>query len=198
MKVQTLMLAGMLALPLLAHAQPQPQTKGDPDVNRLNSRLRTLDMSTETANTAAYERLQARQAVSALMTAKNKSRAIQLQIAERRVQAAEISARTEVKRREIDRLDRERSDLLVEVSRQDAARARQEAEQARLQARIQAEEAERLRMQAEEEMTARQEAEIVLDGVAGDQAAKLRAARQKQAELERKERELMKSLEQNP
>ena len=90
---------------------------------------------------------------------------------------------------------RERSELLVEASRQDAARARAEAERLRIQAQIQAEEAERLRLAAESEYGARQEVEGVLEGVASDQAAKLRAARARQAELERREAELLRSLE---
>src|SRR5690606_25557171 len=103
------------------------------------------------------------------------------QVAEWRVETAEISAATELARREVDRLDRERSELLVEASRQDAARARAEAERLRIQARIQAEEAERLRLEAEAESGARQRAEGVLDDVASGQAARLRAAREREA-----------------
>ena len=93
--------------------------------------------------------------------------------------------------READRLDRTRSELLIEASRRDAARARQEAERLRVQAQIQAEEAERLRMAAEAETLARQDAEDMLTSVAGQQTAKLSAARQKEAQLARQEAELM-------
>jgi outer membrane protein OmpA-like peptidoglycan-associated protein len=111
-------------------------------------------------------------------------------VAERRVEIAEIAARTEAARREADRLDRERSDLLVEASRQDAERARQEAERLRIEAQIQAEEAQRLRAAAAAEASARQQAEEVILDVAGDQAARLSAAREKEAALARKEAEL--------
>ena len=47
-------------------------------------------------------------------------------------------------------------------------------------------------MAAEQEALMRQEAEIVLDDVAGAQATKLRAARQREAELARRERELLR------
>ncbi|MBW8810383.1 MAG: hypothetical protein JF591_16540 [Lysobacter sp.] len=60
-----------------------------------------------------------------------------------------------------------------------------------MQAQIQAEEAERLRLAADQEAQARAEAEGLLDNVAGQQAAKLRAARERDAELARKEAELM-------
>jgi hypothetical protein len=96
-----------------------------------------------------------------------------------------------VVQREIDRLDRERSELLVEASRRDAARARPEAERLRIQAQVQAEEAARLREQADADAAARADAEGALDSVASGQAAKLRAARRRAAELARQEAELM-------
>ena len=99
--------------------------------------------------------------------------------------------RTQLAQREVDRLDRERSELLVEASRRDADRARAEAERLRVQAQIQAEEAERLRQAADQEALARQEAEGLLDNVANQQASKLRAARERDAELARKEAELL-------
>src|SRR3546814_5746195 len=73
--------------------------------------------------------------------------------------SAEVAAQTAVTQAEIDRLDRERSELLVEASRRDADRARREAERLRIQAQIQAEEAARLREQADAATTAQAEAE---------------------------------------
>jgi len=170
---------------------PTRAAEGDPDAARLSQRLQAIEADMRTNTFAAYERLQARQAIDALVAARSRQRDAALQIAERRVEIAEISARTEATRREIDRLDRERSDLLVEASRQEAERARQESERLRVQAQIQAEETQRLRQAAEEQALARQDAELVLDDVAGDQADKLRAARQREAELARREAELM-------
>lgn len=180
-----LCLAAVLLAAPLAHAAENP------DVLRLSQRLRALDADPATTGAAAYERLKARQALDALAAARSSTRANALQVAEWRVETAEVAARTEVIRREIDQLGRERSDLLVEASRRDAARARQEAERLRIQAQIQAEEAARLRLQADEASAAYQEAETVLDDVAGAQAARLRAARQRAAELARREAELM-------
>ncbi|WP_123831167.1 hypothetical protein [Luteimonas sp. 100069] len=185
-----------LALALLVPLAVQAQAPLEGDGAVLQQRLQALDSNPETAGTAAYERLQARQSLASLAAARSSQRASALQIAAWRVETAELAARTEVSRRELADLERERSALIVEASRQDAVRARQEAERLRIQAQIQAEETARLRLAAEEEGTARQQAETVLQGVASGEAAKLRAARQREAELKRREAELLKSLEQ--
>ncbi|TDK24285.1 hypothetical protein E2F46_08290 [Luteimonas aestuarii] len=187
-------LAAALLLAPAAHAQQQE----DPDRQRLTLRLQALEADPATRGFASYERLQARQALEALPSPSNRRRADALQVAEWRVETAELAARTEGVRRQIDQLDRERSDLLVEASRREAARARAEAERLRIQAQIQAEETQRLRLAAESEATARQEAETVLEGVSSREAARLRAARQREAELARQEAELLRSLESNP
>lgn len=167
-----------------AHAQ-------DADVTRLAQQLVALDADPELGTLAAYERLQARQALDALDQARSSNRAGALHVAERRVLIAEVAARTQAMQRELDRLDRERSELLVEASRRDAARARAEAERLRIQAQIQAEEAARLREQAAADATAMQDVEAALQGVAGAQAAKLEAAREREAALARQEAELV-------
>jgi outer membrane protein OmpA-like peptidoglycan-associated protein len=171
-------------------AVPDAPIAGADPVAALNQRLAALDADTRLQGMAAYERLRARQSVDALALARSRQREQARQIAERRVETAEIAARTEAARREADRLDRERSELLVEASRQEAERARQEAERLRIEAQIQAEEAQRLRAAAEAEANARQQAEEVILDVAGDQAARLTAAREKEAALARKEAEL--------
>jgi len=190
MRLSMLLLASLLAVPAV-HAQSDTAS----DAAGLQQRLQAIDADSSTAGAAAYERLQARQALQALTTARSSQRASALQIAQWRVETAEIAAGTERSRRELGELERQRSQLLVEASRQDAVRARQEAERLRIQAQIQAEEAARLRLAAEEEGAARQQAETVLQGVASGEAAKLRAARQREAELKRREAELMRSLE---
>lgn len=188
-----LCLSAILVLPLLAHA-----AEDDPDVARLQRRLVAIDADASLASLASLERLQARQAVDALAAARSRQRPSALEVAQWRVETAEIAARTEAARREIDRLDRERNDLLLEASRREAARAREEAERLRIQTQVQAEEAARLRQTAEDESLARQEAETVLQGVSSREAAKLRAARERAAELKRQEEELLRSLEADP
>lgn len=190
LRVHAMTAAVLLATAAQAGAQQPPA----PDnVARLNQRLVTLDADARTSGLASYERLQARQAIEALVAARSRDQGSALYVAERRVETAEIAARIEAARREIERLDRERSELLVEASRRDAELARQEAERLRTEAQIQLEEATRLRQAAEQEALLRQEAEGVLDDVAGDQAAKLRAARAREAELAKQEAELLKA-----
>jgi outer membrane protein OmpA-like peptidoglycan-associated protein len=147
-------------------------------------RLQALDADPRLNPFAQYERLQARQSLAAVEAATRSKQPAVLALAERRVGIAEQAARIEATRREIDRLERERSELLVEASRRDAERARAEAERLRIEAQVQAEEAARLRAQAEQ-------AEAVLDSAQIDQGAKVAAAREKEAALARKEAELV-------
>ena len=180
----------LLAAVLLLAAVPAWSAER-PEVTALNQRLATLQADPQLIEFGAYERLQAQQAVAVLAKARGKQRETAQYVAERRVEIAETAARAESARREADRLERTRSELLVEASRRDAARARQEAERLRIQAQIQAEEAEQLRLAAEAETVARQDAEDTLTTVTGEQAARLSAARQKEARLAREEAELM-------
>lgn len=163
----------------------------NPDAARLSQRLTALDANSQFNSFAAYERLQAQQAVEALAKASGRERPGALYVAERRVQIAEVSARAQAMQRDIDRLERERGELLVEASRQDAARARAENERLRLQAQMQAEEAERLRQQSEADAVAMQDVETALKGVAGAQSARLNAARERESKLAREEAELV-------
>ena len=181
-------LAGLLGLALATQTALAAE---NPVVVQLNQRLAALQADPDLADLAAYEKLQAQHAVTAFSKARRSQRETAQYVAERRVQIAEIAARAQAARREADRLDRTRSELLVEASQREAERARREAERLRVQAQIQAEEAERLRLAAEAEALARQEAETTLDTVAGQQANRLSAARQRELKLAREEAELV-------
>ena len=181
-------LAGLLGLALATQTALAAE---NPVVVQLNQRLAALQADPDLAELAAYEKLQAQHAVAAFSKARRSQRETAQYVAERRVQIAEIAARAQAARREADRLDRTRSELLVEASRREAERARREAERLRVQAQIQAEETERLRLAAEAEALARQEAETTLDTVAGQQANRLSAARQRELKLAREEAELV-------
>ena len=180
--------AALVAVLLVAPARAQ---ESDAVVAQLNQQLVALDANPDTATLAAYERLQARQALETLADARSSQYDVARYVAERRVQVAEVAARTEAMHRQIDRLERTRSELIVEASRRDAAEARAEAERLRIQARIQAEEAQRLRATAEAETQARLKAEEVILDVGGAEARKLREARKRAADLARQEAELM-------
>ena len=155
------------------------------------SRLQAIAADPQLASHAAFERLRAQQAVDALAKTRRSKRPAAEHLALRRVEIAELTARTEATRRDIDQLDRERSELLIEASRRDAEAARAEAERLRVQAQIQAEEAERLRQQAAQSDLAMQDVEAALEGVSDVQAARLKAAREREAKLAREEAELV-------
>lgn len=161
----------------------------------LRAQLVQLEADPELGSLAAYERLQARQAIDAAAQARSSTFAGARYVAERRVQIAQVAARTAAMEREADRLDRERSELIVEASRRDAAAARAEAERLRIEARIQAEEAARLRARTMTDAEMMADVEKALEGVADTQAAQLRAARQREAELRRMEEELMRDAD---
>ncbi|ALS93718.1 membrane protein [Xanthomonas oryzae] len=189
MKLRPLLYLGVLslaALPPLAMA-----AKDDPRADALNRRLAALQNDPQTNELARFERLQAQQSVAALAEAKRRDRDELVFLADRRVEIAELTARTALARRELDRLEGTRNDLLIEASRRDAARARQEAERLRVQAQIQTEAAEQARQSAEQEALARQDAELALTSVAGKQTAKLNAAQQKAVQLAHEEAELV-------
>lgn len=161
----------------------------DPALVQLNARLTALDNNPQLRELGAYERLQALQAISRYADAKRSEREAVLYIAQRRVEIAEVAAQTAADNRQANELDQTRSALLLEASRREAARARQEAERLRVQQQIQAEEAERIRQQAELEAAA--QVDQVLTTAAGSQQAKLTAARRKDAALARQEAELV-------
>jgi len=186
-----LLLALSTGTPALAKQQENPE------VERLNERLRALAAAPEHAGLAELERLQAQHAIDALSTARRNEIATALQIAQWRVDTAELALQTATIQREIQALERERSEWLLEASHREAERARQDAERLRMQAQIQAEEAERLRQAVAAEALARQEAEEVLESVASDQAKRAREARRRAAELKAQEEALRKRLEED-
>lgn len=154
-------------------------------------RLQRLDSDERLHDYAAYERLQARQALNTQLAAKKRDQPAAAYLAARRIAIAEIAAQTEQMRREVGRMERDRSDLMVEASRQEAEHARQEIERMRVQAQIQAEEAQRARDAAMAADAARQQAEDTIISVGGAEAKRLKAARDREAELARQEAELL-------
>ncbi|HBK44993.1 MAG TPA: hypothetical protein DDZ67_00870 [Xanthomonadaceae bacterium] len=185
MSLRHALVLGLLLAPTLAAA------KDDPQVAAFNQRLAVLQADPRSADLARYERLQAQQAIAAYAEAKRRDQEELRFLADRRVEIAETSVRTALARQELDRLASTRNELLIEASRREAARARQEAERLRVQAQIQTEAAEQLRLQSEADALARQDAELALNSVAGKQTARLNAAQQKAAQLAREEAELM-------
>lgn len=156
---------GMGAEPAAADPLSIPVPEGAAE-----QRMQALDADMRLNPFAQLERMQARQALAALPTVPRRALPAALARAARRVEIAEQAARVEATRRQVDELERARSELLVEASRRDAERARAEAEHLRLQAQVQAEENRRLQI--------------------AEQQAAVAAAREKEAELARQEAEL--------
>jgi hypothetical protein len=116
------------ALELPAATPPQPAPGKPADAAALaTARLQALEADPRLNGFAAYERLRAHQALDALAAARGRDRDGLARIADRRIAIAELAARTAATRQQIDQLQRQRSEWLVEASRQDAERARQEA-----------------------------------------------------------------------
>lgn len=173
---------------LLALAAPA-WSADDAVVAGLNARLGALDNDPQLREQGAYERLQALQAIARYADSSRGERDSALYVAQRRVEIAELAARTAADNRKAAELEQARNALLLEASRRETARVRQEAERLRVQQQIQAEEVERVRQQAEAEAAA--QVEQVMTTATGAQQAKLTAARQKDASLARQEAELV-------
>ena len=182
--------AAILVACLLLVAAPA-WAADDLEVLRLQARANALRADPALERLAAFEQLEAQQAIDALATARRSERPGALYLAQRRVEIAEVAAAAQAARNELASLDRQHNQLLLQAARRDAERARQEAEHLRIQSQIQAEETDRLRLEAEAEAAARADAEQALSTVAGKQSAQLSAARRKEAALARQEAELV-------
>ena len=170
--------AGLLAAP-----------KADPEFDRLQAQLATLDSDPALADLAGLERLKARQAIAALPLARSKDREQVLYLAQRRTDAADAAAHAELLQQQSAQLDRERDQIMIEASRIAAQQARREAEILRLQKLAGEEESQRLAQAAEAERVASAQA-ISNAQAASAQARKLADARGREAQLARKEAEL--------
>src|SRR3546814_12441761 len=118
-----------IGLAALLLAAPLAQAAENPDVLRLSQRLQALDADPGTSHVAAYERLQARQALQVLAQARSSDRPVALKVAQARVETAEVAGPNAVTQAETERPDRARSEQLVEASRREADRPRREAEE---------------------------------------------------------------------
>ena len=172
-----------LTAALLAGCASAP--KRDLQLERLQASLANLETDPAMGELAGAERVEARQALARLAQSTGDDRALQLYLAERRVETARAAAQAELALRQADQLDRENDRILLEATRRDAEAARLEAEKARLQSLARAEEAMRSAMDAEE---ARRESE--LSSAEADQARRVASAQATEAALARREAEL--------
>lgn len=169
----------VLALLLLAASAVRAQA---PDwatqVAALDARLSAVDAAGNAAE-AAFERLEARQALSALPKTRARERMDAYEVAEALVRRAEFALKSAELEAQLLALDRERDSILLEASRRDAELARKESERMRLLA-LAREEEEAMATAAASEQAAVQDAK----------ARELADAEAKDAELARLEEEL--------
>ncbi|MEO7478043.1 MAG: OmpA family protein [Lysobacteraceae bacterium] len=161
----------------------------DSDYLRLSGQIAQLDADPSLGQLGGVDRLKAHQALDdlAAAAAHPRDRATALYIAERRVAAAQLAAQADLAERQLQQLDREHDRILLEASRRDADRARQEAERLRLQNNAREEEAQR----AEAERQAQLQQEAAIAGDESDQAQALAQARAKEAALAQQEAALI-------
>src|SRR3546814_1431464 len=76
-----------IGLAALLLAAPLAQAAENPDVLRLSQRLQAQDADPGTSRVAAYERLQARQALQVLAQARSSDRPVALKVAQARSEA---------------------------------------------------------------------------------------------------------------
>lgn len=157
----------------------------DVDLQRLSGDLAQLEAEPSLGQLGDAERLKAHQALDALALTgvHSKERPQALHNARSRVAAAHFAAQADLAERQLEQLDHEHDRILLEASRRDADRARQEAERLRLQNTAREEESQRA--QAEREAQAQQEAGIANDE--SEQARTLAEARAKEAALAQQE-----------
>jgi outer membrane protein OmpA-like peptidoglycan-associated protein len=157
----------------------------DRDLVRLSGDLAQLEADPVLGQLGDADRLKAHQALDALAQTgpHSKERPEALHIAESRVAAAHFAAEADQAEHQLDVLDREHDRILLEASRRDADRARQEAERLRMQNTAREEEAQRA--EAERQVQAQQAAGIASDE--SDQAHALAEARAKEAALAQQE-----------
>ncbi|MBP7917471.1 MAG: OmpA family protein [Arenimonas sp.] len=176
---------------MLACAVPSSQAAGIPiteSVMQLTQELDALDQEARDGNAAALERLQARQAIDRLQTARAREQQAALDEAQVLLKTAEYSVKASQLKDQLVQLDRERDAIMVEASRRDAALARKEAERLRLQALAREEEQS---LVIEPENGAAPTAEQAATASAtGEQARRVAEAKAKEAELARLEEEL--------
>ncbi len=154
----------------------------DIDINRLTSSLDQLTNDPVLGGYAQAEQARARDAINQLAQAGSRERAHALYLAERRVDLARTSAQLQAAQVKLTQLDREHDQILLDNSRQEAARARRELDRQRLQYQLAQEEAARLQQQGQEYSQAADQARAE-----AERANKLAAAQSRVARAARRE-----------
>ncbi len=178
---------------LLALAACSSAPKKDLALEQVRSQLNELKSDEELAGYAPLALGEAERALRQAEAASGDTQRIHLvYMADRRIQIARTVAQREQLEQELDRLGKERNELLVKASQAEADLARREAERARMMSQATAEDAERAR---EEALVAQQREEVSVRSAQqaqeeAEQAKALAASSATAAQLARREADL--------
>jgi len=182
----------MLTLVLLSACVAAP--KKDLALDRVRGELDDLKSNPELAGYAPLAVGEAERAVrnAELASGDDLYRSYLVYMADRRIQIARTRAEREQHEQVLDKLEKERSAMLIKASQMEADQARQDAEKARLLVATTNEDAQRAREEREEAL--RKEAESAraaqLSAEEADQARRVADSRASEAEYARLEAEL--------
>lgn len=182
-----------------AWAAVPAQAKNE-EYQRLLDRFNAVATNPQLASHAPIAMDRARQALAMLKEARRGDRDTWVYITERRIDAAQAAAETEILEAQRIQLQRENDGLQVKIARRDAELARVELERARLQSQIRAEEAENARREAEAARVEGEQAQEAAKAAQAEasQAKRMAAAQAKAAALAKKEAELEAALSGKP
>ena len=185
-------LALVLILVLLSACGAPP--KKDLALDRVSGELDELKSNPELAGYAPLAVGEAERAIRAaeLASGDDLYRSYLVYMADRRIQIARTMAEREQNEKTLDKLEKEKSEMLIKASQLEADQARMDAEEARLLVATTAEEAQRAR--EEKEAALQKEAESAraaqLSAEEADQARRVAESRASEAEYARLEAEL--------
>jgi outer membrane protein OmpA-like peptidoglycan-associated protein len=192
MKRRLIQISLILMIVLLSACASAP--KKDLALERVRDELNNLKSNTELAGYAPVALGGAERALrkAELATGDELDRSYLIYMADRRVQIARTMAEREQHEQALDKLEDERSSMLIKASQLEADIARMEAERARLLVATTSEDAERAR--TEKENAQRKQAESAraaeLSAEEADQARRLAESRASEAEYARREADL--------
>ena len=168
--------------------------KKDLALERVRDELDTLKSNSELVGYAPLAMGEAERALrqAELATGDDLYRSYLVYMADRRIQIARTMAEREQHEQMLDKLEKQRSSMLIRASQLEADQARMEAERARLLVATTSEEAQRAREEKEDAL--QKEAESAraaqLSAEEADQARRLAASRASEAEYARREADL--------
>jgi outer membrane protein OmpA-like peptidoglycan-associated protein len=162
----------------------------DPAQQQLLQALDALDLEAQQNNSAALERLQARQAADRLQTVRARDKAEALEEAQVLLKTAEYSVKIAQIKDQLILLDRERDNIMVEASKRDAALARKESERLRMQALALEEQQLQAQQMADAQAGVAQQELVATD----QQTKRVAEAKAKEAALIRLEEELQAQM----